>query len=122
LHVNGYRELQKALRDADKDTRKESRVAFKAVAESVRRDAASLLTSEDPRHAKSAAGYRVYVRQRGIGVEQALRKTTGKHPEFGKFQMRHALVPAADDNKDTVRREMEHALHTVADRFNHKGI
>ena len=68
--------------------------------------------------AKSAAGYRVIVRQRGVAVEQALRKTTGIHPEFGALQMRRALVPALDENKDETAVALDVAFDRIAARFN----
>jgi hypothetical protein len=115
LAVKGYRELMRAFKEADKDERKYVREAFKQVGEIVRKDSATLFSTVDTR---SAAGYRVYVRQRGVAVEQSIRKTTGKHPEFGKLQMRRALVPALVANDGNIEREMEHALDKVCERFN----
>jgi hypothetical protein len=114
--------MMRAFQQADKDSRKELRAALRDVGHIVRRDAASLLVREDPKHARSAAGYKVYVRQRGVSVEQSLRRTTGNHPEFGKFQARHALFPAAEENRDEVEREFVHALEKVEFRFNHAGV
>ncbi len=66
---------------------------------------------------KSAAGYRVRVRQRGVAVEQSLRKTTGTRSDFGELQMRQALLPALEANEDRVESAMEAAIDTVADHF-----
>jgi hypothetical protein len=115
LAVNGYRELLRAFQRADSDSRKELRSALKDVGEVVRRDATGLFSPVDPR---SAAGYKTRVRQRGVAVEQSLRRTTGRHPEYGALQMRSALVPALTDNVDQVERQLERALDRVADHFN----
>lgn len=108
----------RAYQQADKDSRKELRVALKHVGETVQRDAVRLMS---PINSRTAAGYKIRVRQRGVAVEQSLRKTTGAHPEWGSYQMRHALLPALMVNADEVERRVEHALDVVANQFNHGG-
>jgi hypothetical protein len=45
----------------------------------------------------SAAGFQERVRAGGlVRVEQALRKTTGKRPDFGALMVTHAMLPARD--------------------------
>jgi hypothetical protein len=110
--VRGYKELVKASYQADRTTRSEMRTVLRQVGDLVRTDAAGRFAHYD---AKSAAGYRTRVRQRGIAVEQSLRKTTGRHPEFGRLQMREALIPALDENEDDTVRRMEEALDKVCD-------
>lgn len=70
-----------------------------------------------PYNARTAANYRVVVRQRGVAVDQRLRKTTGLHPEYGALQMRKALLPALAANQELIERELERALDRVADHF-----
>jgi hypothetical protein len=118
LRVSGYRELMRAYQQADKDSRKELRVALKHVGEVVQRDAVRHIS---PINARTAAGYKIRVRQRGVAVEQSIRKTTGAHPEWGSYQMRHALLPALMANADEVERRVERALDVVANQFNHGG-
>src|SRR4029077_10549899 len=89
VEVRGYKELIRASALADKATKREMRATFRKVGDPVKQDAAALFQRYD---AGSAAGYKTRVRQRGISVEQSLRKTTGKHPEFGRLQMRKALL------------------------------
>jgi hypothetical protein len=115
LVVKGYRELIRGFVKADADSRKYLREAFKTVGSVVQRDAIRRL---DPVSSRSAAGYKVRVRQRGVAVEQSLRKTTGAHPEWGKFQMRHILIPALRANEVEVQAEMEKAMDKVALHFN----
>lgn len=118
LQVKGYTDFQRALRAAEKDDRLAVRGVFRHVGDQVKRDA---VQEVNPVDAKSAAGYRTYVRQRGVGVEQSLRKTTGLHPEWGAWQMRHALVPALQANEEDTKRRIELALDQVADHFNTGG-
>lgn len=119
LRVVGYQELLRALKLADKADRLAVRKVLRSVGDDVQRDA---VQETSPVDARSAAGYRVYVRQRGVGVEQSLRKTTGLHPEWGSWQMRHALIPALEANEDDSERKMEEALSLVSDRFNRGGV
>lgn len=114
LRVRGYREFQRAVARADRQTRKAVREELREVGEVVRADAQDLFSDID---ATTAAGYRVVVRQRGVSVEQRLRRTTGLHPEYGALQMRRALIPAAEENEDTIEERMERALDRIADRF-----
>jgi hypothetical protein len=114
LRVRGFREFMRAAARAEKESKKEVRAALRKVAEPVRAEAASLFETVDPR---TAAGYRVRVRQRGVSVEQSLRKTTGEHPEFGSLQMREALLPALERKEGEIERGMEDAVDEIADHF-----
>jgi hypothetical protein len=119
LRVKGYREFLIACDHAGKETKREVRGTFRKVGDLIKADAQPRYRPSD---AKSAAGLRTVVRQRGVSVEQSLRKTTGKHPEWGSWQMRHTLVPALDAKEGEVERELEHAIDRVADHFDTKGI
>jgi hypothetical protein len=119
LRVEGYREMMKAFARTDKATRRAVRKEFRQAGEAVQSDAAVRFAPID---ARSAAGYRIRVRQRGVAVEQSLRKTTGKHPEYGALQMRKALVPALYANEEKTVRAMEAALDRVCDRFDMGGL
>lgn len=112
--VKGYREFLRACQRAEKSTNKEMRAALAKAAEPVRAEAARIFEAV---HARSAQGYRVKVRQRGVSVEQRLRKTTGAHPEFGALQMREALIPALDSNADEIDRGLVNAVDEIADIF-----
>ena len=114
LVVKGYKEFLRACTRADADTKRFVRAAFRDVGEIVRRDAAERLT---PYSQRSAQGLKVRVRQRGVAVEQSLRKVTGKRPDFGSLQMRKALLPALEQNNEKIDEAMEEALDRVADRF-----
>jgi hypothetical protein len=115
VRVKGLKELQRTLRDADKNLRASVRKELREAGEIVRSEAATLFS---PRDARSAAGYKVRVRQRGVAVEQSLRKTTGLHPEYGSLQMRDALLPALDAKEGEVVSHLEGMLDRLADDFN----
>ena len=114
LRLEGYTDFLRACDRAGKETKREVRSTFRKVGDVVKVDARARFRSSD---AKSAAGLRTVVRQRGVSVEQSLRRTSGRHPEFGSWQMRHALVPALESKEGQVEREMEHAIDTVAEHF-----
>jgi hypothetical protein len=118
LAVSGYRDLLRALKTADKETRLALRATLRHAGEATQASAVAKLSAVDSR---SASGFKVRVRQRGVAVEQSLRRTTGKRPQFGALQMRRALVPALDANEERTIREMEAALDRVCDRFNTGG-
>lgn len=118
LAVDGYRDLLRGLATADRETRLALRATLRHAGDATRAGAVTRLSSVDVR---SAAGYRTRVRQRGVAVEQSLRKTTGQHPEWGAYQMRHALLPALADNAEETNRRMQTALDAVAAHFNHGG-
>src|SRR5436305_13177204 len=118
LAVKGYRDLLRALRTADKESRLALRAELRHVGEATQAGAARRVGAKDP---KSAAGYKVRVRQRGVAVEQSLRKTTGVHPEWGAWQMRHALLPSLAADAGEADRRLAAALDLVAARFDRGG-
>lgn len=99
VQVRGLRELQRDFRKLSKEVSKEIRKGLKDAVEPVRQEAQSLFSPIDSR---SAAGYRVAVRARGVAIEQRIGRTTGHHPEFGALQMRRALLPARASKFDEV--------------------
>lgn len=97
--VKGDKELERAFKKLRKDVLRELRSALRKAAEPVRAEAASLFSSYDPR---SAGGYKIRVRQRGVAVQQTIGRTTGLRPDFGSLQMRSALLPALKDKQEEV--------------------
>lgn len=114
LVVKGLRDFLRACDRAGKESKKEVRGAFRKVGDIVKVDAAERFLGYD---ARSAAGFRTVVRQRGVSVEQTLRKTTGLRPDFGALQMSKALLPALNEKEDAVEQAMEHAIDIVSDHF-----
>jgi hypothetical protein len=114
FRVIGYRELMRALKHADTDSRRFARAALRESGETVRRDATERFASVSVR---SAAGYKVGVTQKSVRVYQSLRKTTGKRPDYGALQMRRALLPALAANEEETVKAFEDAIDRIADRF-----
>ena len=114
LRVDGYRGFMRAIARADNQRRKQVRATLRTVGEDVHADATTFFM---PISAKSAAGYRTRVRQTGIAVQQSLRKTTGRRPDYGGLQMRRALLPALAANAPELEQKMERAMEQVCDHF-----
>lgn len=114
VRVTGIRELQRAARASGGAAPKLLRARLKIVGQIVRDDSAADLAPLSP---ISAAGYRVYVRQRGVSVEQSRRRTTGMRPDWGAFQMRRILIPALDRNQTAVREETDKAIDDIVRIF-----
>jgi hypothetical protein len=115
VRVRGLRELQSAFRKADKALAKDLRDELKEVGRIVQEEATRRFTPIDPR---SAAGYKVRVRGKGVAVEQSKGRTTGLHPQFGVLQMQTALIPALDAKEGEVVRRLEDMLDRIAGDFN----
>lgn len=113
VKVKGQRDLVRAFRSMEKDVAKETRKGLKDAAEPVRREAQARFSVHS---IKSAAGFRVAVRTRGVAVEQRLSRTTGAHPEWGALQMETALIPARESKTDEVIDALEKVLDRLGDR------
>jgi hypothetical protein len=114
LALKGMQQFLAANRAAPRNVRKATTEVFRRVGDSVKAGAAARMLPID---ARSAAGYRTVVRQRGITVEQSLRKTTGKHPEFGALQMTRALLPSLAANEEQTMQALDRALDEVCDIY-----
>jgi len=114
LRVEGYRDFLVACDKAGKETKREVRGTFRKVGDIVKVDASRRLADISLR---SAAGYRTYVRQRGVEVDQSLRRTPRKKPDWSFTQMRRALGPSLASNEERVVGEFERAMDTVCDHF-----
>lgn len=114
VRVRGYREFLRAADRAGRESKKEVRETLRDVGEVVRVEGQRRFERYDTR---SAAGYRVRVRARGVSVEQTLRRTTGLRPDYGALQMRVALIPALESKEPEVEKRMEKAIDQIADHF-----
>lgn len=92
------------------------RGAFAEAGEIVRAGASARLTAYS---AKSAAGLKVRVRQRGIAVEQSLRKAAGprSRKNYPGIQM-HILTTELDQDQAVVEAQFDKALDKVDAIFN----
>ena len=99
---------------AEKDSAKLVREQYRTVGEIVRAEGQKRFEHID---AGSAAGFRVSVRQRGVSVEQRLKRTTGTRPDYGSLQMRLALLPALDAKEEEVVLAFDHATNVICNHF-----
>ncbi len=99
-HLTGYTELLAGLRAQPAAIRKAVRDELRKVGADIQSDWAGRIEALHPPAERTALGYRVVVRVRGISVEQSLGKTTGRRPDWGKTQMRRGALPALEDNQE----------------------
>lgn len=123
--VTGFKELVASTAYLIPSERAATREALESVGEIVRLGGArGLVQYKEEKYGRpqdavrSATGFKVRVRQRGVEVEQSLRKTTGLHPEWGAVQMRHGLLPALYRSELEITAEFDHALDKVVVAFN----
>lgn len=107
----GLTDLVRSLHELGGEVERGVKDELRRVGEVVRADA-------DQRFAKysekTAAGFRVRVRAAGlVQVEQSLRKTTGRRPDFGARQMTKALLPAADENLERAAEGIDERIGLV---------
>lgn len=106
LKVEGLRDFLAAADAAGPATKKLVRADLRRAVEPVRREATRLLTTELNPEAKQRYG--ISVRKVGVvAVEGRKRKTTGTRPDWGKTQMLEVLIPAAENEQDTVVATLE---------------
>jgi hypothetical protein len=111
----GLTELIQALNAVDRDLSVALLTKLKEAAEFVSKDASARLADLSPAPTRSAAGIIPRVRSAGlVTVEQKLRKTTGKRPDWGATQMERAFLPAADADADVVAAMVTKAIDEVA--------
>lgn len=114
VQVRGFRELNRACRrtslGAEVGLRKELREGGKIV----RDDAARRFSRYSE---KSASKYGVSLRDRGLSVEQRLRKVTGKRPDWGALQMREALLPAREAHSEEILLRVDAMLGRLGGEF-----
>lgn len=116
IKVEGLRELiARGDNAVNKDMRKLVRGGLRKAAEPARREAARLFTKYDR---ESAARFAVTVRKTGVvNVEQRLRRTTGLRPDFGRLQIRKALLPGFQNTYPEVVSSMQRQVDEIGRAF-----
>jgi hypothetical protein len=130
IEILGYRELMRAFAQADKDSRKYVRAAFREVGQPVAAEAEQLAVQKIPRITRrSPRGPKwekmrvgvtrtlVYVAPRQRGVRSGPRR----RPNMADLLMGRAMEPALEHNEARLEASVERALDLVADRFNAGG-
>lgn len=107
VKVEGLRELQRALRNVDKQLGKQLRDELKKAADIVAQEATALFSGINP---VSAAGFKPRARGASAFVQQTRSRTTGLRPDFGALQMRVALLPALAAKEGDVVQQVEGML------------
>ena len=107
VHVSGLRETRKAF-EKGSDELKELDEELVRLAEPVRQ-------TVDQKLARYERVGPVKVQRRGfeVVVRQTKRKVTGKRPDFGALQMRVAFIPALEQHRDRIERDVEQWLDKV---------
>jgi len=120
VRVEGIKELVASLKTFDVETQAFLKAELKKVGDIVRTTGTQYLDYLVPDPARSADGYRVYIRGGGarVDVEQSIGRTTGLRPDWGATQMRLALVPALEAHQEDVLEGAEAAVALAAARFN----
>lgn len=57
------------------------------------------------------------MRERGVSVEQSIRKTSGLRPDWGRSQMRVSLIPTLIEDEPHTIEDFERAIQEVNDFF-----
>ena len=112
--VRNLREFVRATDRAGPSTKKMVRNELRLAGDLVRADAYARFR---PFSERTARGFRVAVRQRGVSVEQRLARTTGLHPEWGVEQMEKALLPARAAELAVIARSFEKSLLRICDEI-----
>lgn len=110
IKVEGYRATIKALGDVDRGTKRAVFAGLRAAAEPIAADARSKLSGFQ---GISLGTIKPSARSTGVVVIQRAKKTTGKRADFGALQMRKGLLPALEENEDTVACDVEAAFYVL---------
>lgn len=118
LRYEGLREIAQALRETDQALLSELKHDLGLVGDVVKDDAAT--TFADKVNAKTAAGFETRVRATSsygglVTVEQRLRKTTGKRPDYGALQVKY-LLRARDAKLDEAAETLENGAYQLLRR------
>jgi hypothetical protein len=125
--VEGYQDLQRALKRADRDIRlgmrKELREVAGPVQATAERNAVDRIRNigvEWPRMRIGITQKSVYVApaQRGVGSRATPGQRTKKRPNLAPLLMDRAMQPALDQHQEQIMRDLERMLDRVADKFN----
>ncbi len=124
IQVRGLANVQRALRNAEKDTRLGIRKELREFAEPTRVTVESLAVSEIPNVGLAWTRMRVATTQRSIFVVPRARSTkqqNRKRPHFSRLMMDRAMQPALDQHEPELVRDFNDMLERVARNFNRSG-
>jgi hypothetical protein len=123
IQVDGFNDLDKALREIDLGLEKEMRAALLEIVEPIRRDAELLAVDEiTGLHKQAASGDPKWSRMRvgrtvdGLYIapkERGRQQGAGKRPQFGTTLVTKAMQPAFDRHGIEVDLKLEEMLDVV---------
>ncbi len=120
--VKGLRDLNRALKHADRDTRLGIRKVERQVAEPVRVEAQELAVREISHIGTEWSRMRIGVTQKLVYVAPKQRRKRGTpRPNLAGLLMTKAMEPALERHRTEIERNMEQALDEMADNFN-RGV
>jgi hypothetical protein len=110
VRIIGMDDLDKAFKQMRKEVLKELRPTLRKAGEFVRAEWQGQFSRYD---ARSAAGYKVRVRQRGVAVEQSLPRVTGLRGDYGALQMRVGSAALKSQEK-AVTEQIDQMIDTAS--------
>ncbi len=128
VHVKGLRELERAFKLADKAEAKMLRTTLKEAAEPVKRAAQGKAIARI-RNIKGSgtkvdwSGMRVGSKRSMVYVAPKQKGRASRtnpslrRPQFKDLLLDRAMIPALDENREEVVRNVEHMLDTVGSRW-----
>lgn len=123
--VEGLRDIQRALKTADRDVRLGFRKELRAVAEPVRATAEANAVTRIPTVGVAWSRMRVGVTQNSVYVAPRKRGTktqSARRPKFKYLLLERAMDPALEQHGPQAEREVEQMLDRVAHKFNRGGL
>lgn len=114
VRVKGLRELQRDFKKLDKSLAKEVQGELREAGDIVKNEAKSLLSSVEPGSPRSVSGLKTVVRQKNVAVQQSRRRTTGKRPDWARYQAVKVLKPALEEKSDQVVDRLDKMLGRLA--------
>ena len=124
IDVRGLRDLNRALRFADRDVRLGIRKELRGIAEPVARSAEVLAVEKIPRIGVAWSRMRVGQTQRAVYVAPKQRGVKGRgharrrRPNLNPLLLNRSMLPALERHEPELVANFDRMLHRVADNFN----
>lgn len=112
ISVEGWREVDRALRKVDRDKDREFRAEFAKAGEIVAEDSRSKIARYAGARTEQIKSKAI---AKGVFVVQNASKVTGARGDFGALQMRH-LITSRAEHVDETREALEDALDRLITR------
>ncbi len=116
---HGLKDLHRALKHADKETRDRVRGVERKVAEPVRVEAQELAAREISRIGREWSTMRTGVTTKVVYIApKRKRKQGSRRPNLAALLMDKAMEPALEQHRDRLFHDLEDAMDTMAGHFN----